>query len=55
LIPCSTGEACGFTDTRSPGCSWSNHNEVTIDTIDAHEAWWPPTFSPDGFGRTRFA
>ncbi|WP_372348463.1 hypothetical protein [Streptomyces sp. KL116D] len=20
-----------------------------IDTIDAHDAWWPPTFSPDGY------
>jgi hypothetical protein len=26
-----------------------------IDTIDAQDAWWPPTLSPDGFGRTRFA
>jgi hypothetical protein len=21
-----------------------------IDTIDAHDAWWPPTFRPDGLG-----
>jgi hypothetical protein len=26
-----------------------------IDTIDADDAWWPPTFKPEGFGRTRFA
>ena len=24
-------------------------------TIDALDAWWPPTFRPDGFGRTRLA
>lgn len=26
-----------------------------IDTIDAEDAWCPPTLRPDGFGRTRFA
>ncbi|WP_326726351.1 hypothetical protein OHT59_10345 [Streptomyces sp. NBC_00243] len=26
-----------------------------IDTIDAEDAWCPPTFTPDSFGRTRFA
>ncbi|WP_216858424.1 hypothetical protein [Actinomadura verrucosospora] len=26
-----------------------------IDTIDADDAWCPPTFSPDGLGRTRLA
>src|SRR5262245_38543294 len=26
-----------------------------IDAADADEAWWPPTFSPERFGRTRFA
>ncbi|WP_433225906.1 hypothetical protein [Microtetraspora malaysiensis] len=26
-----------------------------IDTIDAEDAWWPPTFKPEGFSRTRFA
>src|SRR5688500_9219311 len=25
------------------------------DTIDALDAWWPPTFTPDGLGRTRLA
>ena len=24
-------------------------------TIDALDAWWPPTFSPVGLGRTRLA
>jgi hypothetical protein len=26
-----------------------------IETIDAHEAWCPPTFSPLGLGRMRLA
>lgn len=26
-----------------------------IDTMDADEAWCPPTLSPEGFARTRFA
>ena len=26
-----------------------------IDTIEADDAWWPPTFTPDGVARTRFA
>jgi hypothetical protein len=26
-----------------------------IVAIEALDAWWPPTFSPDGFGRTRLA
>ena len=55
MIACSTGDACGLTDTRSSRCSWSNHSAVMIDTIDALEAWWPPTFRPDGLGRTRLA
>ena len=37
-MPCSTGEAWGLTDTRSPGRSCSNHNDVMIETIDAHDA-----------------
>ena len=24
-------------------------------TIDAEDAWWPPTFTPDGVARTRLA
>ena len=55
LIACSTGEACGLTDTRSSGRSAPNHSAVMIDTIDADEAWCPPTLSPPGFGRTRLA
>ena len=26
-----------------------------IDTIEALDAWWPPTFRPVGLGRTRLA
>jgi hypothetical protein len=26
-----------------------------IDTIDALDVWWPPTFRPSRLGRTRFA
>ncbi len=26
-----------------------------IVAIEALDAWWPPTFSPDGLGRTRLA
>jgi len=55
LIACSTGEACGLTDTRSWDRRCPNHSEVMIETIDADEAWWPPTFIPAGLGRTRFA
>src|SRR6185312_15031131 len=49
------GEACGLTDTLSLGCRWRNHSDVMIVTIDALDAWCPPTFRPDGLGRTRFA
>jgi pyruvate dehydrogenase E1 component len=52
---CSTGEACGLTETRSPAESCSSHSAVMIDTMDALDAWWPPTLSPVGFGRTRLA
>ena len=26
-----------------------------IETIEALDAWWPPTFTPERFGRTRLA
>jgi hypothetical protein len=55
LIACSTGEACGLTDTRSSAVSAPNHSAVMMLTIDALDAWWPPTFSPSPDGRTRFA
>ena len=54
-MACSTGEACGLTDTRSAGRRCLNHSDVMIVAIDADEAWWPPTFTPDGLGRTRLA
>ena len=51
-MACSTGEACGLTDTRSGASRYANHSAVISDTIDALEAWWPPTFTPDRLGRT---
>src|SRR3954452_10286119 len=54
-MACSTGDACGLTDTRSSGRRWLNHSSVMIDTSDADDAWCPPTFSPSGLGRTRLA
>src|SRR3954452_8719840 len=54
-MACRTGEACGLTETRSGARRCANHSDVMIDTIEALEAWWPPTFTPEGFGRTLFA
>jgi hypothetical protein len=54
-MACRTGEACGFTDTRSSARSSENHSAVIRLTIDALDAWWPPTFTPERFSRTRFA
>src|ERR671918_472009 len=54
-MACSTGEACGLTDTRSSARSSANQSAVIRLTIDALEAWWPPTFTPERFSRTRFA
>jgi hypothetical protein len=39
LIACSTGEACGFTDTRSSARSSENQSAVMRLTIDALDAW----------------
>ena len=55
LIACSTGDACGLTDTRSSRRRCRNHSSVMIVVIDALDAWCPPTFSPDGSLRTRLA
>jgi len=44
-----------LTDTRSTARRWRNHSDVMIVTSDADDAWWPPTFTPEGLGRTRFA
>ena len=54
-MACSTGEAWGLTETRSPACSCPKYSAVMIDTIEAHEAWCPPTFNPLGLGRIRLA
>ena len=39
-----------MTDTRSSARRCRNQSDVMIDTIDADEAWWPPTFSAAGIG-----
>src|SRR5918998_2065699 len=54
-MACSTGDACGFTDTRSSARSSLNQSAVIRLTIDALDAWWPPTFTPERFSRTRLA
>src|SRR5215208_7387196 len=54
-MACSTGEACGLTDTRSSARSSENQSAVIRLTMDALDAWWPPTFTPERFLRTRFA
>src|SRR3712207_4321540 len=40
---------------RSGASSTPNHSAVIRDTMLALLAWWPPTFTPLRFGRTRFA
>lgn len=38
-----TGDACGFTETRSRLVSSWNQSATIMSTIDAEEAWCPPT------------
>jgi len=33
----------------------SKKSSVMIETVEALDAWWPPTLTPEGLGRTRFA
>ena len=47
----NTGEACGFTATLSSPPMWANHRAVMIDTIDALDAWCPPTFRANSASR----
>src|SRR3954452_2770279 len=54
-MACRTGLACGLTLTRSGASRNANHSAVISDTIEALDAWWPPTFTPERFSRTRFA
>src|SRR5919204_4633261 len=54
-MACRTGDACGLTLTRSGASRNANHRAVMSDTIEALEAWWPPTFTPDRVFRTRLA
>jgi hypothetical protein len=44
-----------LTLTRSGASRTANHNAVISDTIDALDAWCPPTLTPDGVSRIRFA
>ena len=37
-MACSTGEACGLTDTRSSARRCRNHSEVMMETIEADDA-----------------
>src|SRR6478735_6919787 len=54
-MACRTGAAWGLTETRSGARRCANHRAVMTLTIDADDAWWPPTFTPDGVVRTRLA
>src|SRR5262245_2226129 len=54
-MACRTGLACGLTDTRSGASRTPNHSAVMSETMLAEEAWWPPTFTPLRFSRTRLA
>src|SRR6476661_287434 len=54
-MACRTGAAWGLTETRSGARRCANHSAVMTLTIDADDAWWPPTFTPEGVVRTRFA
>src|SRR5436853_1585270 len=50
-----TGEACGFTDTRSAARRCRKYSADMMLIIDADDAWCPPTFTPDGVCRTLLA
>src|SRR5581483_6984378 len=50
-----TGAAWGLTDTRSAAWSCENHSADMMLTIDADEAWWPPTLTPEAVLRTLLA
>ncbi len=54
-MACRTGDACGFTDTRSPALRCWKYSAVMMLTIEAEEAWCPPTFRPERVVRARLA
>lgn len=54
-MACSTGEACGLTDTRSAEVRCSNQSAVMMLTMEALEAWCPPTLTPEVLGRPALA
>ena len=50
-----TGAAWGLTATRSGARRCSKYSAVMIPTIEADDASWPPTLTPDDVARTRLA
>src|SRR3954447_22061369 len=50
-----TGDACGLTATRSSASICAKYSAVIAVTSDALDAWWPPTLTPSGLGRSWFA
>ena len=54
-MACRTGEACGLTETRSRGVSSANQSATMMSTIEALEAWWPPTLTPEWLARPALA
>ena len=44
-----------MTETRSNGVSSANQSAVMMLTIEALEAWWPPTLTPEWLGRPALA
>jgi hypothetical protein len=44
-----------LTDTRSGPRRCAKYSAVMTETIEADEAWWPPTFTPDRVSRTLLA
>ncbi len=54
-MTCRAGEAYGLTGTRSSASRKANESAVMIETMAALGAWWPPTFTPEAFGRTLLA
>lgn len=38
-MACSTGDAWGLTETRSPARRWANQSAVITETIEALDDW----------------
>ena len=54
-MACSTGEAWGFTETRSGAARYRNQSAVMMLTIEALDPWCPPTLTPEVLGRVELA